>query len=137
MISTGTLSRAARTEAVRDGAPAIDLVDGQELTDILKQYELGVQTMMVEKVEVNAAWCTTICPGTQAPEGRARCAKLCPHRADPRTGADAQEPPLVPRSGYRARLTAGVDMTSEVKSREHFGDVCLVFALRPWQSRSQ
>ena len=47
-------------EAVRDGAPAIDLVDGQELADLLKRYELGVQTLMVEKVEVNAVWFTTI-----------------------------------------------------------------------------
>jgi restriction system protein len=60
VISTGTFSRDARAEAVRDGAPAIDLVDGQELADLLKRYELGVQTTMVEKVEVNAAWFTTI-----------------------------------------------------------------------------
>jgi restriction system protein len=60
IISTGTFSRDARAEAVRDGAPAIDLVDGQELADLLKRYELGVQTLMVEKVEVNAVWFTTI-----------------------------------------------------------------------------
>jgi restriction system protein len=60
IISTGTFSRDARAEAVRDGAPAIDLVDGQELADLLKRYELGVQTLMVEKVEVNAAWFTTV-----------------------------------------------------------------------------
>lgn len=60
IISTGTFSRDARAEAVRDGAPAIDLVDGQELADLLKQYELGVQTIIVKKVEVTAAWFTTI-----------------------------------------------------------------------------
>jgi restriction system protein len=60
IISTGTFSRDARAEAVRDGAPAIDLVDGQELADLLKRYELGVQTLMVEKVEVNAAWFATL-----------------------------------------------------------------------------
>jgi len=60
IISTGTFSRDARAEAVRDGAPAIDLVDGQELADLLKRYELGVQTLMVEKVEVHAVWFTTI-----------------------------------------------------------------------------
>jgi restriction system protein len=60
IISTGTFSRDARAEAVRDGAPAIDLVDGQELADLLKRYDLGIQTIMVEKVEVNAAWFTTI-----------------------------------------------------------------------------
>jgi restriction system protein len=31
IICTGTFSRDARAEAIRDGAPAIDLVDGQEL----------------------------------------------------------------------------------------------------------
>ena len=35
--------RAAHAEAIRDGAPAIDLVDGQELADLLKKCELGVQ----------------------------------------------------------------------------------------------
>lgn len=56
VISTGTFSRDARAEAVRDGAPAIDLVDGQELADLLKQYELGVKTVLVEKVEVDGDW---------------------------------------------------------------------------------
>jgi restriction system protein len=42
IISTGTFSRDARSEAIRDGAPAIDLVDGQELAELLKKYELGV-----------------------------------------------------------------------------------------------
>ena len=56
IISTGTFSRDARAEAIRDGAPAIDLVDGQELASLLKQYELGVQTVMVEKVLVDGEW---------------------------------------------------------------------------------
>jgi restriction system protein len=56
IISTGTFSRDARAEAVRDGAPAIDLVDGQELAELLKRYELGVQTIVVEQVVVDRAW---------------------------------------------------------------------------------
>ena len=60
IISTGTFSRDARAEAIRDGAPAIDLVDGQELAALLKRYELGVKTVMVEKVEVDVAWFSTI-----------------------------------------------------------------------------
>lgn len=56
IISTGTFSRDARAEAVRDGAPAIDLVDGQELAELLKKYTLGVKTVMVEKVEVDREW---------------------------------------------------------------------------------
>ena len=56
IISTGTFSRDARAEAIRDGAPAIDLVDGQELAELLKRYELGVRTVVVEKVVVNGEW---------------------------------------------------------------------------------
>jgi restriction system protein len=60
IISTGTFSRDARAEAIRDGAPAIDLVDGQELAELLKKYTLGVKTVMVEKVEVDGEWFKTI-----------------------------------------------------------------------------
>jgi restriction system protein len=56
IISTGAFSRDARAEAIRDGAPAIDLVDGQELAALLKQYELGVKTVLVEKVLVDGEW---------------------------------------------------------------------------------
>jgi restriction system protein len=56
IITTGTFSRDARAEAIRDGAPAIDLVDGQELAVLLKQYELGITTVMVEKVLVDREW---------------------------------------------------------------------------------
>ncbi|MGQ4807581.1 Mrr restriction system protein [Candidatus Entotheonellaceae bacterium PAL068K] len=60
IISTGTFSRDARAEAIRDGASAIDLVDGQELVELLKKYEIGVKTVMVEKVEVDVEWLSTI-----------------------------------------------------------------------------
>ncbi len=43
IITTGTFNRDARAEALRDGAPAIDLIDGQELASLLKQYEFGVK----------------------------------------------------------------------------------------------
>ena len=32
---------------------AIDLVDGQELAELLKRYELGMKTVVVEKVVVD------------------------------------------------------------------------------------
>ena len=60
IISTGTFSRDARAEAIRDGAPAIDLVDGQELAELLKKYTLGVRTVVVEKVEVDGEWFKTL-----------------------------------------------------------------------------
>jgi len=43
-------------EATRDGAPPIDLVDGNELADKLKNLGLGVGKEMIEIVTVDAAW---------------------------------------------------------------------------------
>lgn len=45
LITTGTFSKDARSEATRDGAPPIELIDGEMLCDLLKQYELGVATV--------------------------------------------------------------------------------------------
>ncbi|HBT34583.1 MAG TPA: restriction endonuclease, partial [Hyphomonas sp.] len=41
-ITTGTFTSQASDEATRDGATAIDLIDGDRLCDLLKQYDLGV-----------------------------------------------------------------------------------------------
>ena len=56
MITTGSFTRSAIQEATRDGAPPIDLVDGDELADKLKELELGVTTRMVEHVTVDENW---------------------------------------------------------------------------------
>lgn len=53
IITTGTFTQDARAEAVRDGAPAIDLIDGEELCQLLKSLKLGVKIEMVEQVEVD------------------------------------------------------------------------------------
>ena len=55
-ITTGTFSRDAVKEATRDGAPPIDLVDGDQLADKLKDFSLGVQTQMIENITVNETW---------------------------------------------------------------------------------
>jgi restriction system protein len=55
-ITTGTFSRDAIKEATRDGAPPIDLVDGDQLADKLKEFSLGLQTEMIESVTVDEAW---------------------------------------------------------------------------------
>ncbi len=55
-ITTGTFSPAAIKEGTRDGAPPIDLVDGLELADKLKEVGLGVTVQMKEEVEVDEAW---------------------------------------------------------------------------------
>jgi len=56
LITTGTFTRDAQREASRDGAPAIELIDGQRLAELLKKHELGVKvrTEVVEHVEVAA-----------------------------------------------------------------------------------
>ena len=46
-LTTGGFTKDARREAVRDGAPAIDLIDGAGLCDLLKDYRLGVETVEV------------------------------------------------------------------------------------------
>lgn len=53
IITTGTFTSSARAEATRDGAPAIDLVDGEDLCHLLKQYKLGVTTELVETVTLD------------------------------------------------------------------------------------
>jgi restriction system protein len=53
VITTGTFTADARREAVRDGAPAIDLIDGDGLCDLLKDQRIGVQVKMVEEVTVD------------------------------------------------------------------------------------
>lgn len=53
LITTGSFTSDAKSEATRDGAPPIDLVDGERLCDLLKEYELGVTTRQREVVTVN------------------------------------------------------------------------------------
>lgn len=52
VITTGTFSPSAKKEATRDGAPPVDLIDGDELCNLLKEYGLGVevQKRVVEDV---------------------------------------------------------------------------------------
>ena len=55
IVTTGNFTPAALREATRDGAPEIDLIDGEQLMDKLKELSLGVQTeqVMTERVTVN------------------------------------------------------------------------------------
>ncbi|MFL6260426.1 MAG: restriction endonuclease [Thermoanaerobaculia bacterium] len=56
IITTASFTRDARKEATRDGAPPIDLIDGEQLVEKLKDLRLGVKVAMVESVEVNEDW---------------------------------------------------------------------------------
>lgn len=55
-ITTGSFTKAAIEEANRDGAAPIDLVDGDQLADKLKELALGIKTELVEKVTVEPDW---------------------------------------------------------------------------------
>jgi restriction system protein len=62
IITTGGFTREARREATRDGAPPIDLIDGQTLVMKMKDLGLGVQviTRQVEEVRVDSEWFRTV-----------------------------------------------------------------------------
>lgn len=47
VLTTGYFSTSAKSEAVRDGVPVIDLIDGEELCRLLKDVGLGVETETV------------------------------------------------------------------------------------------
>ena len=59
-ITTGYFTRDAIREATRDGAIAIDLVDGSKLAEKLKELGLGVQIETVESVKLLPDWFSTI-----------------------------------------------------------------------------
>lgn len=52
-MTTGTFTKEATREARRDGAPAIDLIDSEQLIDKLKELALGVETKTVEVEQVS------------------------------------------------------------------------------------
>lgn len=55
-ITTGTFTRDAVKEATRDGAPAIDLVDGEQLCFHLKELGLGIKTEVRENIVIDRDW---------------------------------------------------------------------------------
>jgi restriction system protein len=52
VLTTGTFTAEARREASRDGAPPIELVDGEKLVRMLEQLELGVIPKTVFEVDL-------------------------------------------------------------------------------------
>jgi restriction system protein len=53
IITTSAFTADARREATRDGAPAIDLVDGETMCQLLKDLKLGIRVRLVEEVDVD------------------------------------------------------------------------------------
>ncbi|MGV9363084.1 restriction endonuclease [Amycolatopsis sp. NPDC003731] len=60
LITTGTFTSAARAEATRDGAPPLDLIDGEELVELLREHKLGITTELVEQVTVHTSFFDSI-----------------------------------------------------------------------------
>jgi restriction system protein len=58
IITTSHFTQDARTEANRDGATAIDLIDGDDLAMMLKNLKLGIKTEIipVENVIIDPSW---------------------------------------------------------------------------------
>lgn len=56
ILTTGSFTREAKKEAVRDGAIPIDLIDGNEFAERLKSLNLGVEIEMVEEVKIKSDW---------------------------------------------------------------------------------
>lgn len=56
IITTGTFTREAKKEAQRDGAPPIDLIDGNDFAEKLKDLKLGIDIELVEKVNIKKEW---------------------------------------------------------------------------------
>ncbi|MBA7583359.1 hypothetical protein ES708_25301 [subsurface metagenome] len=60
LVTTGTFTRDAVREATRDGATPIDLVDGDQLADKLRELGLGIRTTRVEVIDVDQDWFESI-----------------------------------------------------------------------------
>ena len=48
LITTGSFTKDAQSEASRDGAPPVELIDGDQLCDLLKEYRLGVSVRQAD-----------------------------------------------------------------------------------------
>jgi restriction system protein len=53
ILTTGTFTKDAKGEAVRDGVPPIELVNGDKLLDMLEELELGLQPITSYEVDVD------------------------------------------------------------------------------------
>lgn len=51
VITTGTFTAEARREATRDGVPAIELLDGDDLVEMLERLELGLKPVKAYEID--------------------------------------------------------------------------------------
>jgi restriction system protein len=50
IITTGRFTQEAKNEAIRDGAPPIELVDGEALIDLFEKNQLGLRQVMAYEI---------------------------------------------------------------------------------------
>lgn len=55
-ITTGSFTAEAKKEATRDGAPALDLIDGDALIERLRDLRLGVTEKIIKDYDINEDW---------------------------------------------------------------------------------
>jgi restriction system protein len=55
-VTTGSFTRDAIKESSRDGATPIDLLDGEALTNKIKELKLGLSIENIEKITINKRW---------------------------------------------------------------------------------
>ena len=55
-MTTGTFTTAAKKEALRDGAPPIELFDGNDICELIKRFRLGVDVETQESVIIKPSW---------------------------------------------------------------------------------
>jgi restriction system protein len=55
-VTTGSFTRDAIKEASRDGATPIDLLDGETLTNKIRELKLGLSIEYIEKITINKKW---------------------------------------------------------------------------------
>ncbi len=50
-ITTGRFTKAAKAEAIREGAPPIELVDSDKLVHLFEQRQLGLKQKVVFEID--------------------------------------------------------------------------------------
>lgn len=58
-ITTGSFTRDAQAEATRDGAPPVELIDGDWLSDLLREFRLGIEVRQRVAEEVSGGFSTS------------------------------------------------------------------------------
>lgn len=56
IVTTSTFTKAARQESARAGANQVDLIDGDALCDLLRDFQIGVKTRTIEVTEVDPTY---------------------------------------------------------------------------------